>query len=376
MSEIPRRQLVMLDALAALALAFLPPVLGFGPGGTGEDVDVAAWSLSLAAALPLTLRRRWPRAVFAFVLTVALVAVPLEIAPTPILAAAYALYLVVVTGQWTASRSAVIVGTVTAAAAAVMTMVGGTVYRGDARLLQVVFGVLVLGATWAVGAAVKAGRDNVARAIREATERARVEERLGIARDVHDVVTHNVGAIVVKAGIANHVAASDYPDAAREALVVIEDVGRKALQDIRAMLKLLRGTEDEPPETSRAFGLRGVPDLVEAAEAAGVRVELTCRGTEEPPYAVSVAAFHVLQEALTNVIKYAAPTRCTVTVVAHDGTVRVEVADEGATTTRASAVPGSGVGLVGASERVTAHGGTLVAAPYGSGFRVQATLPY
>ncbi|CAM5264496.1 hypothetical protein SHIRM173S_03988 [Streptomyces hirsutus] len=102
-------------------------------------------------------------------------------------------------------------------------------YQGGTKPVQIVFGVLVLGATWSAGTAVRERRESLRRALTHAAEQAKAEERLRIARDIHDVVTHSVGLIAVKAGVANHVIATR-PEEAREALEVIEDVSRRALR--------------------------------------------------------------------------------------------------------------------------------------------------
>ncbi|MFE0377469.1 sensor histidine kinase [Streptomyces inhibens] len=347
------------------------------PAVSGEVNNTTVWLLSLSTALPLVVRRLWPVPVFAFVLTVACVALSLGLGPTTFLAAAYALYLVAVAQKRPAGRSAVLVGGMSAGGAALLTVTGGQSYQGGTKAVQILFGLIVLGATWSAGSAVRERRESMRRAIEQAAERAKVEERLRIARDIHDVVTHSVGLIAIKAGVANHVVANR-PEEAREALTVIEDVSRRALRDMRATLKALRrdqagGAQDLRP----VLGLSDLPALVRTAEAAGVRVDLRSRGTEEPPDGVALSAFRVVQEALTNVIKHAAPTRCRVHLTAEQGALTIDVADEGPGTGQRPTVPGGGMGLVGMEERVAAHGGTLSAGPQpGGGFRVLATLPY
>ncbi len=366
----------MLDVLAALGFALLPAVSVLRPDPGAEGGAATAWLLSAGIALPLAVRRLWPVPVLALVLTAALVTLPFGTAPTSFLAASYALYLVAVTRKEPARWSAVVVGRGSAVVAVGLTMTGTQQYRGGSQAVPLVFGLVVLGATWAAGAAVRERRDSTRRAIEQAAERAKVEERLRIARDIHDVVTHSVGLIAIKAGIANHVIAS-HPEEARKALTVIEDVSRGALRDMRATLTVLRRPPEEGRDLRPVFGLSDLPALARTAEASGVCVDLRSRCAEEPPDGVALSAFRIVQEALTNVIKHAAPTRCRVRVAAEHGALTIDVDDDGPGAAHRPAGLGGGLGLVGMRERGAAHGGTITAGPRADGgFRVSATLPY
>ncbi|MFE2941454.1 sensor histidine kinase [Streptomyces sp. NPDC059255] len=377
MSDVPRRRPITLDVLAALGLALLPQVSVLRPAVSGEVSVSTVWLLSLSSALPLVARRLWPVPVFWVVLTTACAALALGVGPAPFLAAAYALYAVAATRTRQPGLSAVFVAGLCAAGALLLTVTGGQGYQGGTKVAQAVFALLVLGATWASGTAVRERRENVRRAVEHAAERARAEERLRVARDVHDVVTHSVGLIAVKAGVANHVFATR-PEEAREALTVIEDVSRRALRDMRATLKVLRREQQGGAQDLRpVLGLSDLPALLRTAETAGVRVDLRSRCAEELPDGVALSAYRIVQEALTNVVKHAAPTRCRVRLTTEHGTLTIDVTDEGPGPGRRSTVPGGGWGLVGMEERVAAHGGTLRAGPQpGAGFRVLATLPY
>ncbi|MFF3175400.1 sensor histidine kinase [Streptomyces sp. NPDC057900] len=381
MVPIRDRRSIVFDVMAALGFTLLPQLSPLRPALGGELSGTTVWLLSLSAALPLTVRQLWPSPVFGVTLVAACAALPFGLGPTSFLAAAYALYLVALRRQ--PGRSAVLVGGVCAAGAALLTMTGSQHYEGGTRAVQAVFGVLVLGATWAAGSAARERRAGVERVIDQAAERAKVEERLRIARDIHDVVTHSVGLIAVRAGIANHVAETR-PEEAREALVMIEGVSRQALRDMRATLRVLRREdrrEDQEEAAARDLrpvpGLLDLPALVRMAEAAGVGVDLRSHCPQEPPDGVATSAFRIVQEALTNVVKHAAPTRCSVRIVAAEGVLTVEVADEGPGTGHRPTVPGGGLGLVGMRERADAHGGTFTAgAGPDGGFRVAVTLPY
>jgi signal transduction histidine kinase len=202
------------------------------------------------------------------------------------------------------------------------------------------------------------------------------EERLRIARELHDVVAHSMSLIAVKAGVANHVAASR-PEEAADALRVIEDTSKQALTEMRRVLGVLR-TDDAPrDELAPAPGLGNLPELAERAASAGVRVILDLRADPDLPTGVSLSGYRIVQEALTNVIRHAAPARCAVTVTARDGEVRIEVVDDGAGRGVPPAEHHPGHGLAGMRERALACGGEFTAGPHsGSGFRVNARLPY
>ncbi|MFE4816538.1 sensor histidine kinase [Streptomyces sp. NPDC056704] len=377
MGDVSRRRLVLLDGAAALGFALLPQLTLVRPDSGGAPGGLTVSLLSFATALPLAVRRLWPVPVFAFVLVASCVALAAGLGPAVFLSAAYALYLVATTRRRQLGRSAVIVGGASTAGAALLTVTGGQHYTGGTLAVQLLFGLLVLGATWAAGTAVRERRESLRRTIVQAAEQAKVEERMRIARDIHDVVTHSVGLIAIKAGVANHVIAT-HPEEAREALTVIEDISRRALRDMRATLKVLRREHvDQQQDLQPVPGLSDLPSLVRTAEAAGVSVDLRSDCAEEPPDGVALTAFRIVQEALTNVVKHAAPTRCLVSVTAQDGVLTIGVTDDGPGPGHRPAVPGGDMGLVGMRERAVAHGGTLTAGPRpGAGFRILATLPY
>ncbi|GHD56491.1 two-component sensor histidine kinase [Streptomyces mirabilis] len=377
MGDVSRRRLVLLDGAAALGFALLPQLTLVRPDSGGAPGGLTVSLLSFATALPLAVRRLWPVPVFAIVLVASCVALVAGLGPAVFLSAAYALYLVATTRRRQLGRSAVIVGGASTAGAGLLTVTGGQHYTGGTLAVQLLFGLLVLGATWAAGTAVRERRESLRRTIVQAAEQAKVEERMRIARDIHDVVTHSVGLIAIKAGVANHVIAT-HPEEAREALTVIEDISRRALRDMRATLKVLRREHvDQQQDLQPVPGLSDLPSLVHTAEAAGVSVDLRSVCAEEPPDGVALTAFRIVQEALTNVVKHAAPTRCLVSVTAQDGVLTIGVTDDGPGPGHRPTVPGGDMGLVGMRERAVAHGGTLTAGPRpGAGFRILATLPY
>jgi signal transduction histidine kinase len=198
-----------------------------------------------------------------------------------------------------------------------------------------------------------------------------VEERTRIARDLHDIVAHSVTTMVVQAGAAEQVVDED-PEYVRQALHTIRLTGSGALADMRRVVTMLRDS-DETGALSPQPGIDGLPGLVEEARTAGLTATLEVVGTIRPlPAGVDVAAYRIVQEALTNVRRHARATSVRVGLDYGDDEVRIEVADDGV----GAADTRGGHGLVGMRERVSLYGGGLEAgSPTGSGFVVRAVLP-
>jgi signal transduction histidine kinase len=211
---------------------------------------------------------------------------------------------------------------------------------------------------------------------REEEARRRVaEERVRIARDLHDIVAHNIAGISLQAATGAHVAET-HPEKAREALVAIKDASRQTLEELRSTLHLLRQGEEDVP-LAPTPGLDALADLVEAVEGNGVPTTLEVLGdVDSVPDAVAGAAYRIVQESLTNVMRHAGPARATVVVdrVGEGLTVRVE--DDGRGVSANVDEASSGHGLSGMRERALALGGTVEAGPRpGGGYRVRAWLP-
>ncbi|GAB3852288.1 hypothetical protein GCM10029963_41550 [Micromonospora andamanensis] len=235
--------------------------------------------------------------------------------------------------------------------------------------LGVVFVSLVLGAAWAIGWTVRERRAWARRAAERVTERAVQEERLRIAREVHDIAAHGMGLIAVQAAVANHLS-EQRPQQAQESLRVIESASRAALAELRRVLGTLR----PEPELEPVPGLADLPALIERTRSAGVPVELAVHGTCTPPEGVGLSVFRIVQESLTNVVKHAGPARCRVEVALAPDEVRVEVRDDGRRPPPSPARCGQG--LVGMRERVALYQGDFRAGPDGAGgWAVRATLP-
>ncbi|WP_328338051.1 histidine kinase [Streptomyces violaceus] len=226
---------------------------------------------------------------------------------------------------------------------------------------------------------IQAIRERAERAERTREEEARrrvAEERLRIARDLHDVVAHHIALVNVQAGVAAHVM-DKRPDQAKEALSHVREASRSALNELRATVGLLRQSGDPEAPTEPAPGLDRLDELAGSFRNAGQRIEVarTDQGTVLPA-AVDLAAYRIIQEALTNVRKHAGPhAKAEVSVVRVGPNIEITVLDDGS---GEDADPGSGGGhgLLGMRERVTALRGTLTTGPrYGGGFRVHAILP-
>ncbi|WP_369141014.1 sensor histidine kinase [Modestobacter versicolor] len=201
------------------------------------------------------------------------------------------------------------------------------------------------------------------------------EERLRIARDVHDVVAHAMVAINVQAGVGAHLLDRD-PDQARATLRDIKRVSGEALGDLRSMLGLLRDDEHDSP-VRPVQGLAEIDDLREALGSAGIALDVRVDPeATHVPASVGATGYRIVQEALTNVMRHAGPTTARVHVSRTADVVRIEVEDDGGAAPAALDGTGSGNGLRGMRERATAAGGSLEAGPRpGGGWRVAAALP-
>jgi signal transduction histidine kinase len=199
------------------------------------------------------------------------------------------------------------------------------------------------------------------------------EERLRIARELHDVVAHTMATINVQAGAAAHVL-RDRPDAAAEALATIKSVSKDGLRELRTILNVLRQADEADP-TQPTPGIGQVHGLIDGAARAGLKTTLTVSGPVRPlPAAVDLAAYRIVQESLTNAIRHAGPATAAVTLTYADGELLVEVTDTGLDGAGLGSTGGHG--LIGMRERASSVGGSLAAGPGpDGGYRVAARLP-
>jgi signal transduction histidine kinase len=369
------------------------------PGPLGHDVALpgapspwpSAWIL-LGAALtvaPLAFRRIYPITAF-FVVLVAIIATSGHSTSITFAAVIGAAYCAV---AYSAFRRLALLSVLVAA------IIVTAAYPNTSPPVPARFGaLLVLLPTMAVGIAIRVWRRRAgesaerlrrAQAEHEAqTARAVALERARIASEMHDVVTHNVSVMVIQAGAARRVLDSS-PGDAREALLAVEASGRTAMTELRYLLGLLAASGEDQGDAAEAPaadltlapqpGVARIPALVARLRAAGMPVELTvqaCGDTpQELPQGVDLAAFRVVQEGLTNVMKHAGQARTAVRLDYGPRELVITVSDDGAPA--AGSGPGSGGrGLIGLRERIAVYGGELDAGPRpGGGWRLAARIP-
>jgi signal transduction histidine kinase len=384
-------QWVALDAVAAL-FGFLVTELDLRP--IPGQTKVADAALALFACAPVALRRRWP--IPALVVVTAAVAglTFLGRSQLPISAMLSLAGYTVATRVSRRSSIAALVGAEAVLCVGLWSGIALGRARGGSVGAEAVQSFLPLVAAWFVGDSVAARRAYVGGLASQAeqqrvtdAERARQvirEERIQIARELHDVVAHSLAVITVQAGVGRRLM-NKRPEEAGTALESIEATGRTAQDELRVVLGLLCDDDTERAELAPAPGLADLNDLVETVRAAGTPVELRTSGTARRlSPALELSIYRIVQEALTNVVKHAPGARATVDFAVSDRGLSIEVADDGdegidrppAPASAQSAQPGSQLGIVGMQERVGAFGGSLVAeAVAGHGFRVTARIP-
>jgi signal transduction histidine kinase len=206
---------------------------------------------------------------------------------------------------------------------------------------------------------------------RQEMERRRAgEERLRIAQELHDLVAHHISLINVQAGVALHLVDSK-PEQTATALAAIKDASKEALVELRSIVGILRDTSEQAPRAP-VPGLARLDELVNRTAQAGLDVHTSVHGERRTlPSRVDAAAYRIVQESLTNVVRHANASRATVRVGYGDSAVTVQVDDDGHGTDSLA----EGNGITGMRERATALGGTFSAGPVHGGFRVTARLP-
>ncbi|MFI0372825.1 sensor histidine kinase [Actinomadura sp. 1N219] len=231
--------------------------------------------------------------------------------------------------------------------------------------------VLAVAVTWLAGNSVRVRRANAEMMRVQATAQAVAAERLRIARELHDMVAHSIGIIAIQAGVGGRVIDTQ-PAEARNALDAIEATSRDVLSGLRRMLTALRKDDPGAAPLGPSPGLDELDRLADAANDAGVRVDVRWKGERRPlPPDVDLSAYRIVQEAVTNVVRHAGTSECRVTIEYGDEELSVEVDDDGR-----GGVVGTGYGIVGMRERVGLLGGEFAAGPRpGGGFRVAARIP-
>ncbi|WP_371933744.1 sensor histidine kinase [Streptomyces castrisilvae] len=398
----PSRRAWQFDALVALALGVTTVYYGIdnagnvvvreiagvahvmarpsGPGGLAFMVTLAA-----VASAALVLRRRCPLAVLC-VVTAATLATPQSVMRLTFYAFVIAVYSAAVYSPHRVATLAALPVSVTLVGTAGNSVTPIVPNEYIALLILVPMAVAAVGLrTWKLRT--DEGRSRLSALEREQAEalrRAVEHERARIARELHDVVTHNVSVMIIQAGAARTIMKSA-PEQAGEALLAVEAGGRAAMTELRHVMGLLTvADEDEATDTGPDLPGAGVPApqpgldqlevLIGRVRDAGLPVGLTVTGRPRPlPPGLELAAYRVVQEALTNTVKHASGAEAAVTVAYEPRLLRVEVTDTGG---RPGTATGSGRGLIGLRERLTVLDGTLHTGPHlAGGYRVEALIP-
>jgi signal transduction histidine kinase len=343
----------------------------------------ATYAALVVGGLALTARRRYPVSVLAITLASALWAGAGGRASFAWISLIVAFFTAVLARQRAAAVASLVVGYVASVWPPWLIGARGHVSAGSALGLAI-FLLLLLSVAEVIRARSQR-RAALEQSQAEELRRRAGEERMRIARDLHDVVAHNISVINVQANTALHLM-DRQPERARSALTAINDVSKQALVELRSVLGVLRDVDETAPRAPSP-GLARLPDLVASAQAAGltVHVEEDVAAVGQPaqlPADVDVAAYRIVQEALTNSARHATGAAVTVRVRAAADEVTVEVTDDGAGRppgrggTPGSRAGAAGNGITGMAERAAALGGTLRAGPEpGGGFLVLARLP-
>ncbi|MEU6078824.1 sensor histidine kinase [Micromonospora sp. NPDC047074] len=364
-------------ALLPVAVLLAPAVAASRPGvGFGDWWLSARYLVPLLAVAPPAglLRRRPVLALALMVVAACVVTVVVNVPEDGYLTDIwYAQFLAIdlVVGLIAANRSRR-VSVPVAVAVLVVQVTAGFVNPSSDPINRATLSVLAVVTAWTVGNSVRARRGYAAAVRAHTAAEAVTAERLRIARELHDMVAHSIGVIAIQAGVGARVIDTQ-PAQARAALATIEATSRDTLAGLRRTLGALRRPQSESASLDPTPGLDDLDRLVAAAADAGVRVELLRSGERRPvPAEVDLAAFRIVQEALTNVVRHASTDRCRVTVEHGPDEVAVEIVDEG----RGARVGGEGHGILGMRERVALLAGRFHAGPRPEGgFRVAAWLP-
>jgi signal transduction histidine kinase len=370
------------SGLALVAAGLTTTFFVFDP--VGKDLPrgtlALAYVLALLHTLPLAARRRFPGAVLGIGVASGLAVAALGVSPIVLgIAILVAVYSVAAYGTRWVSLAGL--------AAAELGSAAVQLTPGRFQAPTVVSNALVIGAAWLLGHFVGVRRAytarleqaaELARTRAELARRAVVEERLRLARELHDVVAHSISVIAVQSGVGAHVADTQ-PEEAAKALAAIEVTSRAALTELRRLLGVLRQDSEPQGDLAPVPGLADLDGLLVEVAKAGLAVKLRVEGTpSQLPAGVDLSAYRIVQEALTNVVKHAGPARAQVLVCYGDQDVAVEVTDDGrgVTAPTGDGRAGVGHGLIGMRERVQVFGGDLEVGPRpGGGFRVAARLP-
>src|ERR1017187_6329355 len=383
------RQWMAIDA--AVSVAMLAVLVGvavsrhFHQSGGGRAL--ALLLLAPFASLPLAVRRRWPVPVFFIVLAASVAYGVLGARVSTVTGPTYALYTVAVQADrlWSllalaAVEAAALVNGAEAGFGVNVTL--ATTSKGNT--VNAAFTVLVQLTVWIAADSIRRRRAYSASLRERSLREALAEQRLQIARELHDVIAHAMSVVAVQAGVGSHLIATR-PDEAAKSLGAIEATARAALSETRYLLSALRDDDQDPASLAPVPGIGNLSALVKQIADAGRPVTLRVEGRpRELSPSLEVSAYRVVQEALTNVVRHAGQQATATVVIRYgdDGGMEVEVTDDGRGTTDGRGPrpgpkgDGSGHGLTGMRERVVLLGGELCVGPRAEGgYRVVARLP-
>src|SRR3954453_2724989 len=378
-SDVNRRDAIVAVVLLVLMIA---SISSKAPAGGQRDGDALAYALAIPLTLPFAVHRRWPMASLILILAAFAGFAIANYAVYP----GVSLFAVVygVAAHTDRRRSAIaLVATVVAMVAALATQPDHVVSSSDWTS-----SLLAVAVAWLAGenqrsrrarwVALEERAEMLENEREERDRRAVAEERLRIARDLHDIVSHAMSVIAVQAGSGNALLDRD-PEGARRSLINVETASRGALVEMRRMLGVLRDDDDAPGSRAPAPSLSKLGDLVARVRDAGLGVELHV-DTDIPPLPTSVdlAAYRIVQESLTNVMKHGGPV-AVVKISSSATELCVDISDDGRQR-NGHVEPGvresTRHGIIGMRERVAIYGGQFEAGPRpGGGFRVVARLP-
>ncbi|GAB2573597.1 sensor histidine kinase [Streptomyces capparidis] len=388
------------DGFWAVLLLGMSALYGIGGGEAGTQ-EFSMWAflpVAVACSVVVALRRRQPEKMLLLTFGIGVAELVLDIEPFPFpgnFAMLVIIYTVAYTGPNWASRLA-LAGGLSAATIAVLRWGFDAEEQGyevslAAGIFQTVVMTIPFALAWVLGDSLRTRRayyaeleERAARLEREREAQAKVAvaaERARIARELHDVVAHNVSVMIVQADGAAYVLDAA-PDQAKQALETISTTGRQALAEMRRLLGVLRSGESEGGEYVPQPGVDQLSDLVEQCRGAGLPVSLQVDGSPRPlPKGVELTAYRIVQEALTNTRKHGGPNaKALVRLTYRDSDLDMLIEDDGRGADRellaSGGADGLGHGLIGMRERIGMVGGTLDAGPRpGGGFRVSAVLP-
>ena len=347
----------------------------------GEAVSALALAVAVVHGGSILFRRRFPLAVMVVLLITATGYVALGF-PAFMLGPAILIAVYTVAALLDRGRSLLVLAATEAALVGLL--VAGSAFPGWESVFLY---ALIVAAAWFLGDVVRRWRTAAEEHARRAAELTAAreelaryavgEERLRIARELHDVVAHSMTVVAMHAGTARMIGDRD-PAAAQAALETIERSSREALGEMRRVVGVLREGDADGVSLQPTPGLRDLERLVAEVGAAGVEVELRTEGAlDEVPAGPALAAFRIAQEALTNVVKHSGSAHADLAVTVAEGEVAIAVCnDPPAKGMPGPSVEGAGMGTIGMRERVSLYGGTLTVGPLGDGgFLVEARLP-